>query len=138
MRLFFQIILLLLLGCNRAEPAHRPAEQAPNQANSSQKPGQSASKNNRDIPKNVLDVLSFVRDNGVAPDGFVGGRTFQNREKQLEKSTADGRKIKYQEWDVFPKTKGKNRGAHRLVTGDDGSAWYTSDHYKTFKRIDNQ
>jgi ribonuclease T1 len=138
MRLLFQILLLFLLGCNPAEPSHRPAEQAPNRDNSTQKPGQSASKNNRNIPKNVFDVLSFVRDNGQAPDGFVGGRTFQNRENRLEKTTPDGRKIKYREWDVFPKTQGKNRGTHRLITGDDGSAWYTSDHYKTFKSVDNQ
>jgi ribonuclease T1 len=30
---------------------------------------------------------------------------------------------------------GTNRGAERLVTGSDGSAYYTSDHYQTFRRI---
>ena len=34
-----------------------------------------------------------------------------------------------------PLVPGKNRGAERMVTGSDKSAWYTADHYETFKRI---
>ncbi|MGO9868230.1 MAG: ribonuclease domain-containing protein [Rhodomicrobium sp.] len=41
----------------------------------------------------------------------------------------------YQEWDVNPRVPGVNRGAQRLVTGSDGSAYYTDDHYKTFTQI---
>ncbi|WP_445322230.1 ribonuclease domain-containing protein [Paenibacillus sp. FSL M7-1046] len=28
-----------------------------------------------------------------------------------------------------------NRGAERLVTGDDGTVYYTNDHYKAFVKI---
>jgi len=31
--------------------------------------------------------------------------------------------------------KGQNRGPERIVIGDDGSVWYTSDHYNIFTRI---
>ncbi len=34
-----------------------------------------------------------------------------------------------------PKKNGQGRDAERIVTGNDGSAWYTLDHYDTFVRI---
>lgn len=43
--------------------------------------------------------------------------------------------ITYREWDVNPKIKGVDRGEERLVTGSDGSAYYTADHYQTFIHI---
>jgi guanyl-specific ribonuclease Sa len=33
------------------------------------------------------------------------------------------------------KAEGRNRGAERLVTGSDGRAWYTGDHYRTFTEV---
>lgn len=88
-----------------------------------------------EVPAKVYDVLEYVKANGKAMNGFVGGRTFGNREKILPKVDASGRKIKYQEWDVNRKIQGKNRGAERMVTGSDGRSWYTSDHYKSFTEI---
>lgn len=86
-------------------------------------------------PDHALRTLDFVLKNGEAPPGFVGGRTFQNREKQLPKADAQGKKIQYREWDVHEKEPGRNRGPERLVTGSDGSAYYTANHYKTFKKL---
>jgi guanyl-specific ribonuclease Sa len=60
-------------------------------------------------------------------DGRGGGEV-------LPRQDASDHSITYWEWDVNPYT-GANRGAERLVTGSDGSAWYTSDHYATFVRI---
>ena len=49
---------------------------------------------------------------------------------------ASGKGITYREWDINPKPSGPGgRGAERLVTGSDGSAYYTADHYQTFIRI---
>ncbi len=87
------------------------------------------------VPVYVLEVLHHVQKTGKAPSGYVGGRTFQNREKLLPRQESNGKNIKYQEWDVHRKVKGKNRGAERLVTGSDENAYYTSDHYKSFTRI---
>jgi len=89
-------------------------------------------------PPYVLEVLRYVRANGTAPDGYVGGREFQNREKRLPAQTPAGERIRYSEWDVYPKVKGQNRGPERLVTGSDRSAWYTADHYKSFLFIDRR
>lgn len=43
--------------------------------------------------------------------------------------------VDYREWDVNPHVKGVDRGAERLVTGSDGSAYSTRDHYDTFVRF---
>ena len=94
--------------------------------------------NQQSAPPYVLDVLRHVRANGTAPEGYVGGREFQNREKRLPAKTPAGERIRYSEWDVHPKVRGKNRGPERLVTGSDRSAWYTADHYKTFLFIDRR
>ncbi len=88
-----------------------------------------------DIPTYVMEVLEQVESTGRTFKGYVGGRTFQNREKRLPKKEANGKKIKYKEWDVHKKVKGKNRGAERLVTGSDGRAYYTDDHYGSFIQI---
>lgn len=136
MRYLLFALLLFAFGCGEKQ-ATRPAPEssAPTSKTDSQgQPG--TSKSEVDAPVYVMDVLSFVRDNGEAPDGFVGGRTFQNREKRLPQKTAAGQKIGYREWDVHPKKTGQNRGAERLVTGSDGSAWFTKNHYQTFLKIE--
>ncbi|MDZ7898861.1 MAG: ribonuclease domain-containing protein [Arcicella sp.] len=89
------------------------------------------------VPTKALKVLKYVRENGVAMDGYVGGRRFGNYENLLPKKDVSGRKINYQEWDVNPKIRGKNRGAERLITGSDGEAYYTDDHYRSFVEVRN-
>jgi len=81
------------------------------------------------IPSYVIEVLAYIEKNDEAPDGYVGGREFKNREKRLPLE------FSYREWDVHPKKKGKNRGAERLVTSNKGAAYYTRDHYRTFAKI---
>ncbi|QKZ11681.1 ribonuclease domain-containing protein [Spirosoma sp. KUDC1026] len=87
------------------------------------------------IPDKVIRVLNYVRKNGRAPDNYVGGRVFGNFENHLPRNDLSGEKIRYREWDVNPKVRGKNRGAERLVTGSDNRAYYTADHYNTFTEI---
>jgi ribonuclease T1 len=90
---------------------------------------------NENIPAKVYEVLKYIKANGQAMDGYVGGREFTNRQNVLPVNNNNGQRINYQEWDVNPKVKGKNRGAERMCTGDDGRSWYTSDHYKSFTEI---
>ena len=87
------------------------------------------------IPSKVLDVLKYFDTFNEPKEGYEGGRKFGNYESLLPNKTAKGRKINYREWDVNPKKRGVNRGAERLVTGDDKSAWYTKDHYKSFTKF---
>ncbi|MBU1823188.1 MAG: ribonuclease, partial [Bacteroidetes bacterium] len=91
--------------------------------------------NSNAIPAKVYVVLTHIRKYDRAPEGYVGGRKFGNYEKHLPQTTGDGRRIQYREWDVNPKKEGKNRGAERLVTGSDGRAWYTRDHYNSFTEV---
>ena len=98
--------------------------------------GQGNTNTSSRAPEYVLDVLKFIRRNGNAPDDYVGGREFMNKEKRLPAKDAQNKRIRYSEWDVHAKVKGQNRGAERLITGSDHSAYYTRDHYKTFLKID--
>lgn len=88
-----------------------------------------------DIPAYVTEVLDYVTKYQKAPEGYVGGRKFKNLEKLLPQKSESGQRINYQEWDVHEHIEGQNRGAERLVTGDDGSAYFTDDHYDSFKKI---
>ena len=91
------------------------------------------------IPRKVALVLKTIDQNDRAPEGYEGGRRFFNLgrdgEQALPRVDAQGTSIQYREWDVNPRIAGRNRGAQRLITGSDGSAFYTSDHYRTFLRI---
>jgi ribonuclease T1 len=80
------------------------------------------------IPAEAWDVLAEVRTRrGAPPPGYVGGRTFQNREGRLPRGT-------YREYDVHPKVAGRPRDAARLVIDQkSGKAYYTGDHYRTFQ-----
>ncbi|TKT91388.1 ribonuclease [Dyadobacter frigoris] len=94
-------------------------------------------KNQKDqIPQKVLNILAYIRENGQAPEGYQGGRKFGNFEKLLPLKDDAGSIMKYQEWDVNPKKKGKNRGAERLITSENKRAWYTRDHYDSFTQIE--
>ncbi len=89
----------------------------------------------KEIPDKVMKVLEFVDKNGEAMDNYEGGRNFGNFEKRLPQTDDKARRIRYREWDVNPLKPGVNRGAERLVTGSDGSAYYTKDHYDSFIKI---
>lgn len=95
-----------------------------------------AMKTGDSIPSYVRSTYEFIKKHGDAPHGYFGGRAFQNREKRLPQQTKNGTSIQYREWDVHPKRDGVDRGAERLVTGSDKSAWYTADHYRSFIKFE--
>src|SRR5215831_8711963 len=80
-----------------------------------------------EIPEKARVVLAEIQKrNGEAPPGYVGGRTFSNRERRLPRGS-------YREYDVNPKKSGRNRGTERIVIEQrTGKAYYTRDHYETF------
>jgi len=79
------------------------------------------------IPEKARTVLADIQKrNGEPPPGYVGGRTFSNRERRLPRGS-------YREYDVNPKKSGRNRGTERIVIEQrTGKAYYTRDHYETF------
>lgn len=62
----------------------------------------------------------------VAPGMSIGGDYFGNYEGLLPEGT-------YHECDI--NYDGGYRGAERIIYGDDGSVWYTDDHYETFTQL---
>ena len=84
---------------------------------------------------NANDVANQIKENGgKAPNGYKGGRTYNNVPKNpTDQKLPEG--TNYREYDVNPRKPGVNRGAERIVIGEDGSVWYTNDHYHSFFRI---
>ncbi len=78
-------------------------------------------------PLKAKEILEAIQKRHGDPlPGYVGGRTFQNRERKLPSG-------RYREYDVNPKVPGRNRGPERLVIEQrTGKAYYTDDHYLTF------
>lgn len=78
-------------------------------------------------PQKARSVLEAVQKRHGEPlSGYVGGRTFRNRERKLPPG-------RYREYDVNPRIAGRNRGAERIVIEQrTGKAYYTGDHYVTF------
>jgi ribonuclease T1 len=80
------------------------------------------------VPAKVIQVLQIVRSTGQPPDGYVGGRVFQNREGRLPVAGD------YREFDVDPHN--GNRNAERIIVEwNTKKAWYTADHYQTFTSL---
>ncbi|GAB2635536.1 hypothetical protein GCM10027035_31210 [Emticicia sediminis] len=141
------LISQIFFGCRQANKqesykATEPTTQLPEQKESKKDrktdektPDYQSNKQSR-VPQKVYEVLKYIKENGVAREGYVGGRKFGNYEKQLPQKDENGRRINYQEWDVNPKQQGRNRGAERLVTGSDGRAYYTKNHYKSFVNVE--
>ncbi|MCZ4543479.1 ribonuclease N [Rhodococcus erythropolis] len=116
-----------------------PSSSAPSSSVPSSSAVKTTQQTNSDAPARVLATLVEI-DAGRWPDsanapGTKGGITFRNSEGRLPAVGAGGGRVVYQEWDVNPKKNGQGRDAERIVTGNDGSAWYTLDHYDTFVRI---
>ncbi|WP_165437878.1 ribonuclease domain-containing protein [Streptococcus ruminantium] len=89
----------------------------------------------KSVPDYVDNVLKEIRNNkGNPPEGYKGGKIYNNTPKGGEQKLPAG--INYKEYDVHPKIKGVTRGTERVVIGDDGSVWYTDDHYETFMRVE--
>lgn len=88
-----------------------------------------------EVPDYVIQTLDYIQDHGHSPEGYAGGRVFENREKRLPVRDARGQRIRYREWDVHPQRRGRNRGPERVVTGSNQKAYYTKDHYRSFRPL---
>ena len=79
-----------------------------------------------EVPQKARDLLVEIQKRKGEPlPGYVGGRTFGNRERRLPRGS-------YREYDVNPKKPGKSRGAERIVIEQrTGKAYYSRDHYQT-------
>ena len=82
-----------------------------------------------ELPSQAVDTLRLIAAGGPFPYS-KDGATFSNREGILPRKP----KGFYEEYTV--KTPGsQDRGARRIVSGRDGSRFYTSDHYSSFREV---
>ena len=86
-------------------------------------------------PDEAINIARKIKENnGKLLNGYKGGRTYKNIPLgEGAQMLPEG--INYREYDIHPYVKGQNRGTERLVIGDDGSVWYTDDHYFSFTKI---
>lgn len=82
-----------------------------------------------ELPTEAVDTLGLIEAGGPFPFA-KDGSVFGNREKflPLEKSGY------YREYTV-PTPGSADRGARRIVVGGGGEAYYSPDHYQSFRRI---
>ena len=81
------------------------------------------------LPKEAVDTLTLIAKGGPYPYP-KDGVTFQNRENRLPQRKNGW----YQEYTVI--TPGSSdRGARRIITGQDGARFYTDDHYSSFREV---
>ncbi|MCC7163467.1 MAG: ribonuclease [Anaerolineae bacterium] len=82
-----------------------------------------------ELPQEALDTLALIERGGPFPYR-QDGRVFQNRERILPRKSS----AYYHEYTV--ETPGSDdRGARRIITGQEGELYYTDDHYESFKVI---
>ena len=129
------LILLCALGTFLA---HAAGEASGSYGNTSAYTGKSYTEpvnqlaliNVAELPPEVLQTLQLIERGGPFPydrDGIV----FGNFERRLPKQPRGY----YREYTV-PTPGARNRGARRLIVGDQGAVYYyTGDHYQTFQRI---
>jgi len=130
------VIGLLVSRSHTTHPASAPSKTAAAQARVSAAPVTGHAPGVPAVAYQTLVEIDAGRWPGSADaPGTKGGDQWMNRGGSLPKTGSSGKQITYQEWDVNPKKRGQTRDAQRIITGSDGSAYYTGDHYKTFIRM---
>ena len=83
-----------------------------------------------DLPDEARGTLDLIAAGGPFPKDRDGA-TFHNRERLLPRHPSGW----YREYTV-PTPGEDDRGARRIVTGRDGTAYWTDDHYDSFSAIE--
>lgn len=82
-----------------------------------------------DLPPEAKETIRLIDNNGPFPFR-QDDSPFQNREGILPRQSRDW----YREFTVI--TPGsRDRGARRIVEGEDGLLFYTDDHYDSFREV---
>jgi ribonuclease T1 len=134
------VVLLALAGCaggsENGQAASQPDAAAAQAGTKKATPTlQTTSKSGlpiilyQDLPQQAKDTIRLIDQGGPYPFSR-DGITFQNREGLLPKKPNGY----YREYTVI--TPGSSdRGARRMVEGDEGELYYTDDHYESFREV---
>jgi len=96
----------------------------------------SSTSSRSDIPygpgaQRAWDTIDRVDTKGSPVQGRKGGSVFVDKYDLLPSHGSEGR-VTYREWDVNDRGADGTRDSERIVTGSDGSAYFTTDHYDSF------
>lgn len=86
------------------------------------------------VPIAALRVALYYNKTGRSPCGFGKPAAFHDDGTLLPRKTKE---IAYKRMAIYPKIKGLNRGARRLIVGSDNHFYYTADHYQSVIAISN-
>lgn len=120
-------VLIGLTGCSLLEEA--PGRTGAPQAEATDAFSGLAWVDEVDLPAEALDTLALIDADGPFPYS-KDGTVFGNREAILP----DQQRGYYHEYTV-PTPGESDRGARRIVTGDEDEFYWTDDHYASFERI---
>lgn len=84
-----------------------------------------------DLPPEASQTIELIKSDGPFPEN-EDGATFRNDERLLPEQPRGY----YREYTV-PTPGSADRGARRIVVGEGGEYYWTSDHYRSFERIEN-
>ncbi|MCM1974482.1 MULTISPECIES: ribonuclease domain-containing protein [Streptomyces] len=114
-------VLLLLTGCGAGGADSGPA--APSWA------ADMVTVPVSELPEEARETLDLIDQGGPFPYA-KDGSVFNNFERQLPEQSRGY----YREYTV-PTPGSSDRGARRIVTGQNGEVYYTDDHYGSFKAV---
>ncbi|MFE3270564.1 ribonuclease domain-containing protein [Streptomyces sp. NPDC059215] len=122
-------LAVLLTGCSSAPPSASPADTRAGSSAASARPSGAGTVREARLPAEARATLALIDRGGPFPyarDGVV----FGNFERLLPSHPRGY----YHEYTV--RTPGeRDRGARRIVTGENGEIYYTDDHYKSFRAV---
>jgi ribonuclease T1 len=126
--LLLMLVTLALGGCSPMAPQARTAD-APGPLVYPSEARDLPAIRYDDLPREAQQTLELIGEGGPFPYD-QDGQTFQNREGILP----DRPQSYYAEYTV--ETPGSDdRGARRIVAGENGERYYTDDHYDSFSRV---
>lgn len=122
------VVTLLLTGCSLFAPVARSAG-VPGPAAYPREARDLPAIHYNDLPREAKQTLQLIDEGGPFPYD-QDGQTFENREGILPDRPAGY----YTEYTV--ETPGSDdRGARRIVAGDERERYYTDDHYESFSKV---
>lgn len=83
------------------------------------------------LPAQAAQTIALIRKGGPFPYPRNDGVVFSNNEHLLPKEPSGY----YHEYTV-PTPGASTRGTRRIITGTDGTFYYTADHYEHFEVVD--
>lgn len=89
-----------------------------------------------EVPRAAYITTLYIKKLGHAPRSYIRMSDFHTNSRSiLPYKNKQGVELRYRESDIYPTVYGVNRGKSRLVISNEGTVYYTYDHYRHFVTI---